>query len=385
MPTFAHGFGILYIEFVVRHKVERWSSLLLSVLFLLGIVSCNKSNTFKIFGEVPSRYATEGMKVYLSFDNDAPIDSTFIERGRFYFEGTYADSLSLRTAYITFESGSFDPLIIEKGNIYLRVPKYATGTPLNELFTHFRETLDSVRGVHHSNLYALREKGFAHEVGEKLLDSLYQEMQCEISKISIDFIAQHSNNLAGGLAFSELLRNSATILSTQEIDKLADILEPIINKNDVIKKQIERFKNRVNTSPGNKFVDFIGVNLTNEEVALSDYVGKGKYILLDFWASWCSSCRKVFPELLELQASQNPDKFQIVGVFVWDSREHLKKEYNTSPEAFPLIIDEMDNSTFTYGVHYLPEFILFDPKGNIVKRGLLDEGMKSLINKLVAD
>lgn len=354
------------------------------VLCLLLIISCRRQNTFKIFGEVSSLYAKERSRVYLSFDNDAPIDSTTIQRGHFFFQGKYKDSLSLRTAYIDFEAGGSEPIIIEAGDITLRVPKYTSGTPLNRAFTAFRESIDSVRGAHHGRLYALRKKNAIRASGEKFLDSLYTEMQQEIAKVGLEFIAQHPEDLAGGLALAELLRNTAGTLSVKDIEPIVLKLEPIIERNEVIRTQLERFKNRSKTGHGSRFIDFEGVNLYNQRTSLSDYTGKGKYILLDFWASWCVPCRKVFPELLELEAACNPNKFQIVGVFVWDSREHMKEEYNTSPEAFPLIIDENDISTFTYGIDYLPEFILFDPEGYIIRRGLLDEKMKQLILELAS-
>ncbi len=363
--------------------MNMWNKIFYTLLCLLLFISCREVRIFEIVGEVPNKYALDGSWVRLSFDEGTAVDSARVERGRFYFQGEYQDTMNLRAAYLTFESGTSEPVIIEPGTINLRVPKYAVGTPLNEAFTRFRESLDSVRGTHHERLYALKEQGIDYDSGEKILDSLFKAMQRDLAMVSLNFIEHHTEDISGGLAFAEMLRSTSSMLSIEEVRGVADKMRPIIDKNRTIKKQFDRFVNRANTGPGKLFVDFQGVDLNNQPVSLSDYVGKGRYILLDFWASWCSFCRKIFPDLLRLQASYDPAKFQIVGVFVWDSPEHLKEEYNTSPTAFPLIIDEKDESTFIYGIPYLPEFILFDPEGNILKRGLLDEEMKTLIHDLL--
>ena len=72
--------------------------------------------------------------------------------------------------------------------------------------------------------------------------------------------------------------------------------------------------------PGRPFIDFQAPAPDGNIVKLSDFAGKGKYVLIDFWASWCGPCRAAMPELKELYAKYKDKGFEIVGVSL-DSRK----------------------------------------------------------------
>ena len=57
-----------------------------------------------------------------------------------------------------------------------------------------------------------------------------------------------------------------------------------------------------------------------------EYVGKGKYVLLDMWASWCAPCKAEIPNLRELHNTYKDKGLTVLGLFVWDKKENLKKK-----------------------------------------------------------
>ncbi len=74
---------------------------------------------------------------------------------------------------------------------------------------------------------------------------------------------------------------------------------------------------------GQPFVDFT-TNLNNERHSLSDVAGKGKYVLVDFWASWCGPCRAAMPGLKALYETYNDKQIEIVGIPIQDNPENTR-------------------------------------------------------------
>ena len=94
------------------------------------------------------------------------------------------------------------------------------------------------------------------------------------------------------------------------------------------------------TAVGQKFTDFEMQTPEGKTVKLSDYVGKGKVVLVDFWASWCGPCRREMPNLVEAYAKYKNKNFEIVGVSLDQSadawKEAIKKLNITWPQMSDL-------------------------------------------------
>jgi thiol-disulfide isomerase/thioredoxin len=138
------------------------------------------------------------------------------------------------------------------------------------------------------------------------------------------------------------------------------------------------------TSAGKMFVDFQGYAIDGKPSRLSDYVGKGKYVLVDFWASWCGPCKGEIPNLIELQNKFGGEKFMVLGVNVWDDEVAFKEALEEEGITYPQIVvpqNNKDNATELYGIKGIPQIILFAPDGTIVKRDLRGQAMKNLVEE----
>lgn len=138
------------------------------------------------------------------------------------------------------------------------------------------------------------------------------------------------------------------------------------------------------TQAGKMFVDFGGFTVDGKASRLSDYVGKGKYVLVDFWASWCGPCKGEIPNLVELHNKFGGDKFTVLGVNVWDEEEKFKAALGTEGINYPQIYvprDNKDDATALYGIRGIPQIILFAPDGTIVQRDLRGDVMKKLVEE----
>lgn len=151
-------------------------------------------------------------------------------------------------------------------------------------------------------------------------------------------------------------------------------------QNTIIAKQQEILKK---TAEGAMFTDFTIEQPDGSKVSLSDYVGKGKYVLVDFWASWCGPCRAEIPNIKELYDKYHSKGLDVLGVAVWDKVEDTQKAIKELGIVWPQIINAQQIPTELYGIQGIPHIILFAPDGTIVARDLREEAMKEKVAEVM--
>ena len=132
---------------------------------------------------------------------------------------------------------------------------------------------------------------------------------------------------------------------------------------------------------GDMFKDF-AVQYEDKTTRLSDYVGQGKYVLVDFWASWCGPCRQEIPNLIALYEKYKEKKFLMLGVATQDNPEASQKAIDEMQIPYPQILNTQKIATDIYGIDALPETILFSPDGTILARGLCGEELEKKLAEI---
>ena len=115
---------------------------------------------------------------------------------------------------------------------------------------------------------------------------------------------------------------------------------------------------------------------------------EGKFLLVNFWATWCSPCKIEMPTLEAIHKQMNNDKFTVIGIHVGPGPENINNYLKLNPVSFPIFID-MDLE-YDWGVPGLPTTFLISPKGEMLyravgKRDFSSEAMKSFFEKIVND
>ena len=103
------------------------------------------------------------------------------------------------------------------------------------------------------------------------------------------------------------------------------------------------------------------------KISLDDY--KGRFVLLNFWATWCAPCRKEMPAMSNLHDQLSNRGLEVVGVHVGPSLAGVKKFLQSVPVTFTIIIDK-DMSLATWGVRGLPTTYLVNPEGKLVYKAI---------------
>jgi thiol-disulfide isomerase/thioredoxin len=140
------------------------------------------------------------------------------------------------------------------------------------------------------------------------------------------------------------------------------------------------------TAIGTSFQDIVALSPQGKETKLSDYAGKGKYVLLDFWASWCSPCRKEMPLLVELYKTYKDKNFEIVGYSLDKDVESWKKGIEDLQITWPQLSDTAYWQSLpvqTYNINGIPSTVLIDPQGIIIAKDLRGEKLAQKLQELL--
>ena len=116
-------------------------------------------------------------------------------------------------------------------------------------------------------------------------------------------------------------------------------------------------------------------------VKFSDYVGKGKYILVDFWASWCPPCRAEIPVVAKVYEKYAGDNFDVLSVAVSDKPEDTKKAAEELGVKWNSIINAQKIPGELYGIKYIPQIMLFSPDGKLLAHDLREEGIEAAVKE----
>ena len=110
---------------------------------------------------------------------------------------------------------------------------------------------------------------------------------------------------------------------------------------------------------------------------LSDYVGKGKYTLVDFWASWCGPCIRETAVIKDIYNEYGPKGLEVLGVAVWDEPENTKDAIEKHQLPWPQIINAQTVPTELYGISGIPCIIIFGPDGKILSRDKQGDALRA--------
>lgn len=133
-----------------------------------------------------------------------------------------------------------------------------------------------------------------------------------------------------------------------------------------------------------KLVDFEAVQPDGSIVRLSDYVGKGRYVLVDFWASWCGPCREEVPNIKELWYEYGGERFTVVGCACFDKPANTLAAVRELKIPWPQILNIPASAPQAYGFDYIPYIMLFDPDGRILSRDLRGDDLRAAVKKVLS-
>ena len=253
----------------------------------------------------------------------------------------------------------------------------ATGTPNNDAYQTIRQQLNDLNKQAFATYEAMGDSTLTDEQREAKGKDL-EALEAKMTEITNAGISQNITNAVGVY----LLKRNYYNMSVEELDPLMPQISATYANDPAIiriKENVEKLKA---TAVGQKFTDFEMQTPDGKAVKLSDYVGKGKVVLVDFWASWCGPCRREMPNLVEAYKKYRNKGFEIVGVSLDRDAEAWKNGIEKLDITWPQMSDlkywDCEGAKL-YAVSSIPHTVLIDGEGVILARGLHGEELQEQI------
>jgi len=357
------------------------------LLFAFGCKGPQNNGGFLIKGTIKGITQKVAILERRKDGNWEKIDSCSIDtvKGKFEFKGKLEAPELL---YISFGKGLMARLFVENTEIELSAdsvrqlnPKI-TGSKSQDEFRDFNDKSDTIN----KDLIALgKQYSAAQKSGDtilmKKLDDDYTKLSEVIEKkdreFSVNFVKTNTKSF---VAPYFLLNKLSYEMELGQMDSLTNAFDTSLNKSVYVKALKERIDILKKVAIGQPAPDFTMNDSLGNPVKLSSLFGK--YLLIDFWASWCGPCRRENPNVVAAFKEFSKKGFDILGV----SLDKEKSKWTTAIKKDNLSWHHVSDLQFwknaaakQYGINSIPSNVLLDKKGIIIAKNLRGE---ELIKKL---
>ncbi len=359
--------------------------LVVAIGAIMLLAGCNgEKNKYHIEGICDAEM--NGMTVYLKdYANDVARDSAVVYDGGFTFDGTVTEPY---LAVVTADRLNF-PFIVEPADtlwvdLIEGIP--TDGAPLNDAFNAYNDRnqalLDAYRASIDSLMERVEQKSLTEPEATAWMSAQEALVTERLNENIKQTLAEHPDDVVGAFVLWQWM--SSEEHPAAEVDSMLKTVSPKVLDNALIKKELASLEKRKRTAEGQMFTDFT-VTTDSGSVSLSDYVGKGRYVLADFWASWCGPCRREIPVIKEVYDRYHDKGLEVVGIAVWDKPEDSREAIAELAMPWAQILDAQSIPTDLYGIDGIPHIILFAPDGTIAARGLRGDALKQRVAEAMGD
>ncbi len=310
--------------------------------------------------------------IYLKY-NDL-IDSALVVKNSFTFKGNVPNP----TKGILYpgrpsskENMTLGVFMLENSTINI-ISKYSVRNS-NMGMTKFLD-IDSISGS--------KSQDLRNRFGDRMLKTVHNEKNDSIKKISLynnlhEFISNNPKSVMSGEYLAEC-GSYYNSLNGSELETLFKLLDTSYQVKDDLDKISGLIKQRRLFAIGNTPPDIVFPD--EEGLMINRLSFNGRFVLLEFWASWCAPCRQTNPELVDIYDSFKNDGFEILGISIDKDKEAWKKAIREDNLNWTQVIDSLRTTEETYNLNSIPFNLLLNQEGKIIAQNIKPIELRKILN-----
>lgn len=368
-------------------------NIIFTLLLCSAVSICLGQDKFTISGHLPKVGNDKLVMLnYVNSEGKNVKDSALVGNGKFLLSGTTAFG---NKAYLSILPITRDPKVRttpDSKDFYLEKGSYKvigsdsirkaniTGTKVQSDYLEYTALTEAMlarwKNINErfAKVYYAKPRD---TVQVKIIQEEAKPLFAKLEATIDSFIFSHPDSYVSA---DLILENRMTVIDVVKFDPYYKALTPSVLASFKGKKITERYLKAKQFAVG-KTIDFTLPDAAGKEFKLSSL--KGKYVLVDFWASWCVPCRAENPFLLKAYSELKDKNFEIVGVSLDDSRANWLKAVEVDKLPWTQVSDVKGFKTevaVRFGITAIPQNVLIDPDGKVIAKDLRGED----VNKKIA-
>lgn len=374
----------------------------LAVVLLVGANVSAQSTKFIVSGNLSSQKRDANITLDYVLNGKPVKDTATIKNGIFELRGDLGGAVFAHISYISDEKPKggegflmdqvqffLDPGTTTINGERLRNALITGGTN-QKLYSEYNTIVEPIKKSQQDIYSKLRGKTpTSEEIAEA--KRAYEGENVRIYNSTIDFILKNPKAYTSLVLIDDIVGYA----DYEKVDAALNAMDPelkVMKEWGVLSKKV---KGALETSTGHKFIDFTKKDINGNNFTLSSI--RGKYVILDFWGSWCGPCRASHPHLKELNSKYKSKGLEIIGIDCEKKKdlaqceELWKKAVKEDGMTWIQVMNNYDIEKVdlpkVYGIQGFPTKILLDKEGKIFFRILgndsekLDQKLKELIGE----
>jgi peroxiredoxin len=339
-------------------------------------------------------------KVYLSVRSkrESKLDSAEVKDGKFVINGTLEEPsmaylvMKVQDSTLQLENPGERKrdvltVFIEKGTIKIDTQDSickatVTGSAANDDFIRLNGLLKGVTSQLNELQQQYRQLYMAKdEEGMKKLEPQFDELEATQNKIMGDYL---KNNTGSPIALFVLGQYAGYEINPAEIEPIYNKLNKSLRNTPSGKQFAGWLAVAKKTAVGQPGMDFAQPDADGKNVSLTAF--KGKYVLVDFWASWCGPCRAENPNVLKAYSKFKDKGFDVLAISIDEKKDKWMAAVQADNLPWTHVSDLKgwnNAAAELYGIRAIPQNVLINPEGMIVAKNLRGDALEKKLEEVL--